>query len=150
MPGAHRPTVTWVRQDAPPTRIETPRCPRRRDGAGKHARDAQGVSGGSRLAGRADRSRATRKTRTLRRGSACLLARARAPSSAPASPRSRVFEVSLSWRALKLWLALAATAAVVVLALVAAFELHTAWFQSQLLADLGRSLTFRVEPGPSA
>ena len=58
--------------------------------------------------------------------------------------------MSLSWRALKLWLALAATAVVVVLALVAAFELNTAWFQSRLLADLGRSLTFRVEPGPSA
>ena len=58
-------------------------------------------------------------------------------------------KVSLSWRALKLSVGLSTVAAVGALALVAAYEMQSAWFQSRYLADLGRSLTFRVDPGPS-
>ena len=45
--------------------------------------------------------------------------------------------------------AVIAVAVVSTLVLVALLEFHTAWLQSLFLADLGGSLTFRVEPGPS-
>ena len=59
--------------------------------------------------------------------------------------------MSLSQPAPKLRNAVAAiaVAAGITLALVALLEFHTAWLQSLFLADLGSSLTFRVEPGPS-
>jgi membrane peptidoglycan carboxypeptidase len=57
--------------------------------------------------------------------------------------------VASFWRALKLSLGAAAAVVVIAVAVVALLEVHTAWLQSRFFVDLARSLTFRVEPGPS-